>query len=717
MNNLINVLQNTLSNNNEERKNAEQVLFQYSQESSYPTQLFSIIFMENLDMSIRFAAVTSLKNFIKFVWKEEGESRLSEDDRRIIRQQTFDAMFTAPAALAKQLTEALRIISCSDFPDVWTELIDNLAAAMQQYAGDSDRLFSCLTIVDDLCMKYRHELKSNQLWLEIKLVLDKIFMPLTELFVAYSNGTPMDTSRITNLTKMVSIYHSLLSQDLPEVVEDNLKPWINTFTKLFSLPDLQKDDGSLLDALWDEMCIVITVYAQRYEEEIQPYMQAMITLIWDALNASKDTKGSGQFTKSGLLFIATLAVRPHYQDLFVGEGIIEMLLGNVIWPNISYSDEDRDLLEDDPVAFFKHDLDGFDKETVRGAAVELLRALSSRFEEKVVAITTPVINSEVQKYEQNPAANWRSMNAVCSTIVAICSKTETQKYGATNVSSLIKVDDFCTSIILPELRKDQNHLLIVADAFKFIVTFRNQLSPEILNYFFIESVADKYLKPTGAENPILRLYAAFAIERLLTVKIIRDNKASLNQYLLTFSDNLIASLSQPMSCDNCYVLKCLYRCITYLQPETIASKCLAFTEIMQSLIDVALKKTILVDTLAVHFGFETICWFIKKAYILPNGSRYQFYHSYVFETIYNLLKSENRDFVPYALQLACALVEQYGHEIEQGNDRIPTDDYEAFFGNLINSNIADSGTTTNRIVWRKCYCYRKIHYKIYQFKA
>lgn len=68
---------------------------------------------------------------------------------------------------------------------------------------------------------------------------------------------------------------------------------------------------------------------------------------------------------------------------------------------------------------------------------ELLRALSSRFEEKVVQIISPVINSEVQKYHENPAANWKSMNAVCSTIVAICSKTETQKYGATNVSSLV----------------------------------------------------------------------------------------------------------------------------------------------------------------------------------------------------------------------------------------------------------------------------------------
>lgn len=119
------------------------------------------------------------------------------------------------------------------------------------------------------------------------------------------------------------------------------------------------------------------------------------------------------------------------------EGTIEMLLANIIWPNISYSDEDKELLDDDPVAFFKHDLDGFDKETVRGAAVELLRALSLRFEDKVVQVISPVIQKELQNYAANPSVNWKSMNAVCSTIVAICSKTETQKYGATNVSSLV----------------------------------------------------------------------------------------------------------------------------------------------------------------------------------------------------------------------------------------------------------------------------------------
>ena len=134
---------------------------------------------------------------------------------------------------------------------------------------------------------------------------------------------------------------------------------------------------------------------------------------------------------------------------------------------------------------------------------------------------------------------------------------------------------------------------------------------------------------------------------------------------------------------------------------------------MQKLVEVALKKTILVDTLAVHFAFETICWFIKKVrlwtikiphilkfqtYILPTNSPHRFYHSAVFPIIYGILESDNREYVPYGLQLACALVEQYGHEVELGNDRIPTDEYEKFYNNLLNSDIWQSGVNVPTFV-------------------
>ena len=119
----------------------------------------------------------------------------------------------------------------------------------------------------------------------------QLALPLTQLFATFSNRDQIDDQVISILTKIVSIYHSLVAQDLPEVFEDNLEPWMKCFEKLFSLPDVRSMEGSILDGLWNEMCNVITLYAQRFEEEIQPYIGKMIELIWNALNNSKDAKG------------------------------------------------------------------------------------------------------------------------------------------------------------------------------------------------------------------------------------------------------------------------------------------------------------------------------------------------------------------------------------------------------------------------------------------
>lgn len=42
--------------------------------------------------------------------------------------------------------------------------------------------FSCVSL---LLVRYRHEFKSNELWTEIKLVLDAFALPLTNLFKVF----------------------------------------------------------------------------------------------------------------------------------------------------------------------------------------------------------------------------------------------------------------------------------------------------------------------------------------------------------------------------------------------------------------------------------------------------------------------------------------------------------------------------------------------------
>jgi len=702
---LYTALSNTLNPNSDIRKSGEQTLNQLSRETNYGFVLLEITLADACDMSARLAAATALKNYIKFVWKEEGEVNLAEDAKKNLRENVFGAMMTAPQQLAKILCEAICIISKYDFPEGWPELIDLIVRAMQTHAENVGPLMSILITLDGICQRYRYEMKSNMLWMEIKLVLDKSAMPLTELFTKYigfvRNVPDKANDCIEILTKIVSIYHSLLSQDLPEIFEDTMDTWMPGFHALYQLTSVQSSDSTEtpLDALWDEMTVVVTLYAQRFEEEIMKYMEKFVELIWQSLTKVVESKRKTQFAKSGINFLSALAIRPQYQGAFEAEGILETLINTIILRNMAYSDEDLELFEDEPVAFFKQDLDGFDKETTRGAAANFLRSLCQRYEKKVVEIITPVISSQMDSYLSSPQNNWKQMDAVCGIILAICSKTETQKFGATSVSTFIDINDFCRRLIIPELTKPAVIPLVAADCLKFFVTFRNQLDPNLIVEFFNSQLAVRFLNPQSNEAAILRLYSAHTVERLLTIPLIRQERSNMNDLFVQFAGLLISDLALPMGIDNCYLLKCLYKCVSYMDNDTLSKKCLEYTSIVSGVLDAALRKSVYVDSLAVHYVFEIICWLIKKSYVLPAGSVDQFYHSVVLPIIIGLFESENRDYVPYGLQLTCALMEQYGHEKEHNpNLQIPTDDFKELYMKLLQSDIWQSSVNVPSFV-------------------
>lgn len=59
-----------------------------------------------------------------------------------------------------------------DFPEEWPDLITILA---QNLTGiDPDKLISTLYTLDELCKKYRYEVKSNRLWQELIIVLQAV---------------------------------------------------------------------------------------------------------------------------------------------------------------------------------------------------------------------------------------------------------------------------------------------------------------------------------------------------------------------------------------------------------------------------------------------------------------------------------------------------------------------------------------------------------------
>ena len=69
-----------------------------------------------------------------------------------------------------------------DFPSNWDGLIDEMVQHFKE--GDFHKINGILRTAHSLTKRYRHEFKSNELWSEIKLVLESFADPLSELFLS-----------------------------------------------------------------------------------------------------------------------------------------------------------------------------------------------------------------------------------------------------------------------------------------------------------------------------------------------------------------------------------------------------------------------------------------------------------------------------------------------------------------------------------------------------
>lgn len=111
---------------------------------------------------------------------EDEPDKVHASDRESVKGLILHLMLTSPEAIQKQLSDATAIIGKHDFPDKWPSLITDMVAKFS--SGDFHVMNGVLHTAHSLFKRYRHEFKSQQLWTEIKFVLDNFAKPFTELF-------------------------------------------------------------------------------------------------------------------------------------------------------------------------------------------------------------------------------------------------------------------------------------------------------------------------------------------------------------------------------------------------------------------------------------------------------------------------------------------------------------------------------------------------------
>ncbi|XP_055121494.1 exportin-2 isoform X2 [Symphalangus syndactylus] len=597
------------------RRPAEKFLESVEGNQNYPLLLLTLL-EKSQDNVIKVCASVTFKNYIKRNWRivEDEPNKICEADRVAIKANIVHLMLSSPEQIQKQLSDAISIIGREDFPQKWPDLLTEMVNRFQ--SGDFHVINGVLRTAHSLFKRYRHEFKSNELWTEIKLVLDAFALPLTNLFKAtielcstHANDASALRILFSSLILISKLFYSLNFQDLPEFFEDNMETWMNNFHTLLTL------DNKLLQT---------------------------------------------DLVSNAIQFLASVCERPHYKNLFEDQNTLTSICEKVIVPNMEFRAADEEAFEDNSEEYIRRDLEGSDIDTRRRAACDLVRGLCKFFEGPVTGIFSGYVNSMLQEYAKNPSVNWKHKDAAIYLVTSLASKAQTQKHGITQANELVNLTEFFVNHILPDLKSaNVNEFPVLkADGIKYIMIFRNQVPKEHL----LVSIP-LLINHLQAESIVVHTYAAHALERLFTMRGPNNatlfTAAEIAPFVEILLTNLFKALTLPGSSENEYIMKAIMRSFSLLQEAIIPYIPTLITQLTQKLLAVSKNPS---KPHFNHYMFEAICLSIRIT-CKANPAAVVNFEEALFLVFTEILQNDVQEFIPYVFQVMSLLLETHKNDI------------------------------------------------------
>ncbi|ROT71296.1 exportin-2 [Penaeus vannamei] len=671
---LVEVLTHTLSPDPTQRRSAEQFLSQVEGNENYPVLLLTLLTRDESQVpaNIKLAASINLKNLVKRYWvvDEDGTNRISANDRIVIKREIVDLMLRSPEGVQRQLSEAISIIGKSDFPHQWQELIPYMADKFK--SGDFNVINGVLQTSYSVMRRYEFEHKSEELWREILFVLNNFAQPLTNLLVelmkfAGENVNNGDALKVifASLVSVGKLFLALNSQDLPEFFEDNMAVWMENFLTLlnFSSPLLMSDDDEIgvLEQVKSQVCEDITLYASKYREEFEPFIERFVTAVWNLLSTTTLAVKFDQMVSHAIQFLCAVAERDHSKGLFENEQVLSGICEKVILPNMHLRPCDEELFEDSPDQWVSQELEGADSETRRRAAVDFVRVLSRHFEARMTQVFGQYVQSMLATYGEKPNECWRNKVAAIYLVTTLSAKGHTARHGATQINELVNITEFYQNHILPELQnQDVNRLPVLkAEAIKYVISFRSALP-----FDAVKLCIPDLARLITAQSPVVHTYAAAAIDKVFLLKLnnqpmVQKNDVSPSAAVLYA--NLLGALTIQGSEQNEYVMKAMMRVTSIIEGDLMQHAGLVVPQLVVKLQQVAKNPT---KPHYVHYLFETLSLVIKTVCNSVDGAVGEFDRN-LFPVFQEILQNEIDSLIPYIFQIISLLLERQKAEVPE----------------------------------------------------
>ena len=675
---IANALSNTLSDNQSIRTRATDELRAIEQKPGSSILLLHLLTSDSFPISTRQSAAIAFKNFIMQHWDDEpsAASLLPPHDRTTIKHHIAQLMVSSQSIIQQQLSQVLALISKSDFPQQWETLLPDLTSQLTRADVTHEVKIGCLSTLHSIFFRYRHEYKSEALWTEVKYVLDMFAAPLTQLFTHTAAAILNQSTAATQPASLVQLFEelslilelflSLNSQDIPEYFEDHISDWVVPFQSLltYTPPSSQpiissrtvSEDESLPDHCKSSICDILHLYAARYEEQFNPYVATFVQLVWTLLVSLSASTQHDHLVSTSIKFLTSIASRPFNKQLFAQPNALATITQQIIVPQIKLREADIELFEDDGEEWVRRDVEGSDIDTRRRVTVDFIRGLLVSFESELTELMKGYVGSLIQSYGASPAANWRDKDAAIYIILALSSKSATRSRGITQTNPYIDLSSFFQSQILAELQSPDTTALPIlkADAIRFIAAFRSQLSstqllsllPLLINY-----VKSRFF--------VVHTYAAYAIERILTVRTDAGVGVITKADFAPFAQPALETLFNTLethndSRENEYLMRCIVRITALAQEQVMPYISLIIQKLTAILLRIAANPT---HPRFNHAVFDTYASLISSV-CATNPTAVDAFEQALFPVFQQILGGESQtEFSSYIFQLLALLLE------------------------------------------------------------
>lgn len=618
------------------------------------------------DENYQIFIATQIHNQVKVYWENEQFYSNKEE----FRNNLLQVMINSTGTLLLNISAIITVISQSDFPDKWPNLMSTLTGFFNE--AELPTIYAILYTSSQILKKYERQSSSDPIARQV----DNIVEYWGETLLILLSDVLQNKEQCPELGECFNfcfqIIRSLCAIDMPKYIYANIDKFFALYHQFFGMDNCEPIKITL--------CMIMKQHIIRYnyeinhwgkseddkktEEEIQNVTDLWLALKYDLLNTlnsciySETDESDDINTKEQLVITAfdalTSLARSNEREFFLLEGNLEEFCLKTLIPCVSLSDEDIYKFENESITYFQHDINGLESESRRMSAHNFLKILQRYFSEQLTNVFKEACQELLNTYNENPDESWKDMDTAMFIMDIILAKVTHYNQGVISAIEGFDLSEFLNNFIIPQLYS--KFPLLQADALKFLVDYRMVIDPSAILELFPEVV--KLLFITDSPVP---LYTAYFIDRIMLC----DKYASEGPILFQNIDiaGVVKRLFEIFSVDgelNLIAARCLMRIVVYGKSSISEQIIAIISTCVKYLSD--LCETRLTNPTFNHFLFEIIVAAVTRVEVpVPE------IEDDVIKLLDKILSNDISEFVPYVYQIIGCFLLHYPDDVLQAN--------------------------------------------------